>query len=67
MSSSDVQEYISRLTDIAKKLNAFAESLKSQRASVKTIRELGAEYKVDLPDDFPEMLFDDSDLEWLQS
>jgi four helix bundle protein len=67
MSSSDVQEYISRLTDIAKQLNAFAESLKSQRASVKTIRELGAEYKVDLPDDFPEMLVDDSDLEWLQS
>ena len=67
MSSSDVQEYISRLTDIAKQLNAFADSLKSQRASGKTIRELEAEYKVDLPDDFPEMLFDDSDLESLQS
>jgi four helix bundle protein len=67
MSSSDVQEYISRLTDIAKQLNAFAESLKSQRSSGKTIRELAADYKVDLPDATPESLFDESDLEWLQS
>lgn len=67
MSSTDVQEYISRLTDIAKQLNSFAESLKSQRSSGKTIRELAAEYKVDLPDDFPEALFNESDLEWLQS
>jgi four helix bundle protein len=67
MSASDVQEYISRLTDIAKQLNAFAESLKSQRSGGKTIRELAAEYKADLPDDFTEKLFDESDLEWLQS
>jgi four helix bundle protein len=67
MSSSKVQDYISQLTDIAKQLNAFAESLKSQRSSNKTIRELAAEYKVDLPADVPESLFDESDLEWLQS
>jgi four helix bundle protein len=67
MPSSDVQEYISRLTDIAKQLNAFAESLKSQRSGGKTIRELAAEYKVDLADDIPETLFDESDLAWLQS
>jgi four helix bundle protein len=67
MSSSEVEEYISHLTDIAKQLNSFAESLKTQRSGGKTIRELAAEYKVDLPDDFPETLFDESDLEWLQS
>ncbi len=67
MSGAAVQEYISHLTDIAKQLNAFAESLKSQRSGGKTIRELAAEYKVDLPDDIPEILFDQSDLEWLQS
>ena len=67
MSSSDVQEYIARLTDIAKQLNAFAESLRSQRSSGKTIREVAAEYKVELTDDFPETLFDESDLQWLQS
>ena len=67
MSSTNVQEYISLLTDIAKQLNAFAESLKSQRSSGKTIRELAAEYKVDLPEGVSESLFDESDLEWLQS
>jgi four helix bundle protein len=67
MSDQDVQEYTSRLTDIAKQLNSFAESLKTQRSGGKTVRELAAGYKVDLPDDVPETLFDDTDLEWLQS
>jgi hypothetical protein len=44
MSVADVDDYISRLTDIAKQLNAFADSLKDQRSSGKTIRELAAEY-----------------------
>jgi len=67
MSSSDAQAYTLQLTNIARQLNAFAESLKTQRSGGKTIRELAAEYKVDLPDDFPETLFDDSDLNWLES
>jgi four helix bundle protein len=69
ISSEAVQEHISLLTDVARQLNAFAESLKNQRSDskTKTIRELAGEYKVDLPDDFPEALFDRSDLEWLQS
>ena len=68
MSPSDAQEYTLQLTNIARQLNAFAESLKSQRSDgkTKTIRELAAEYKVDLPDDFPESLFDASDLNWLE-
>ena len=69
MSSSDIQEYVTSLTNVARQLNAFAESLKTQRSSgkTKTIRELAAEYNVVLPDDFPETVFDESDLAWLQS
>ena len=69
ISSEAVQEHILRLTDVARQLNAFAESLKNQRSDskVKTIREVAAEYKVDLAEDFPETLFDDNDLAWLQS
>jgi four helix bundle protein len=68
MPPDSVQEYTTQLTNIARQLNAFAESLKTQRSGgkTKTIRELAAEYKVDLPDDFPETLFDDSDLNWLE-
>ena len=69
MSSSDIQEYVTSLTNVARQLNAFAESLKTQRSSgkIKTIRELAAEYNAVLPDDFPETVFDESDLAWLQS
>jgi len=69
MSSSVIEEYTSKLTDIARQLNAFAESLKQQRLDSKTntMRELAAEYRVDLPDDCPELLFNDSDLNWLES
>ncbi len=67
MSSSDVEEYISRLTEIAKQLNSFAESLKTQRTGGKTIRESTANYRVDLPEDSPEALFEENDLKWLQS
>jgi len=67
MSPSDAQAYTLQLTNIARQLNAFAESLKTQRSGGKTIRELAAEYKVDLPNDFPEALFDESDLNWLGS
>jgi hypothetical protein len=48
-------------------LNSFAESLKSQHSGGKTVRELAAEYEVDLPEDFPETLFGERDLEWFRS
>lgn len=69
MPPESVQEYTTQLSNIARQLNAFAESLKTQRSDskTKTIRELAVEYKVDLPEDYPETLFDESDLEWLQS
>lgn len=69
MPPESVQEYTTQLSNIARQLNAFAESLKTQRSDskTKTIRELAVEYKVDLPEDYPETLFDESGLEWLQS
>lgn len=69
ISSTETSEFTSNLIDIARQLNAFAESLKNQRSTnkTKTIRELAAEYKVDLPDDYPETLFDESDLNWLEN
>ena len=67
MSSMDVEEYVSALTDIAKQLNSFAESLKSQRSSAKSIREPAAEYQAGLSGEHPEMLFDESDFQQLRS
>lgn len=63
----DTQIYTQQLTNIARQLNAFAESIKIQRSNGKTksIRELAAEYKVDLPEDFPETIFDHEELNWL--
>ena len=65
----NVQEYTTQLSNIARQLNAFAESLKTQRSDskTKTVRELAAEYNVDLPDDFPQTLFDQNDFDWLAS
>jgi len=71
MSSVEAQEYVSRLTNLARQLNAFADSLKTLRSGgtkqPRTLREIAAEYQVDLPDDFPDILFDAEDLAWLES
>ena len=67
MSSADVEHYVSRLTEIAKQLNNFAENIKTQRSGNKILREPATEYQVVIPDDFPEDLFDEHDLEWLHS
>ena len=69
MPSANVQEYTLQLSTIARQLNTFAESLKTQRSDskTKTIRELAADYLVDLSEDFPETMFNERDLEWLDS
>jgi len=69
MPLDSAQEYTTQLSNIARQLNAFADSLKTQRSDskTKTIREVAAEYKIDLPDDFPETIFDESDINWLES
>lgn len=71
ITAAESQKYASQLTDIARQLNLFIASLKGQRSGeitvAKTIRENPVEYASRLPDDFPNLLFDESDLAWLES
>src|SRR3990172_2095230 len=52
MKPEEVKEYAARLSDVARQLNMFANSLKSQRSESKsqskTIREPSAEYGLDV-------------------
>lgn len=69
MGADEVKAYAARLSDVARQLNTFANSLKAQRKDAKTqsktIREPGAEYTVDewLHDSIP--LFTDLEFDWL--
>ena len=71
MPPEQAKDDVSRLTNLARQLNAFADSLKSLRSGginrPKTLREVAAEYSINLPEDFPGDLFDDKDLAWLES
>jgi four helix bundle protein len=72
MSSADSQNYVTRLTDIARQLNLYVSSLKGQRSGeisvAKTVKEGPVEYHTSrLPDDFPNVLFDETDFAWLES
>ena len=68
MATGQVQEYASRLTNVARQLNAFARGIKTQRRGKtkqsKSVRETPAEYVIETE---PSPLFSASDLEWLQS
>jgi four helix bundle protein len=69
MQAEEVKDYAARLSDVARQLNTFANSLKSQRkeskSRSKSIHEPGAEYFIDdwLEDSSP--LFADIEFEWL--
>lgn len=71
MQSDEVKAYAARLSDVARQLNTFANSLKSQRkdnkVQSKSIHEQGAEYVVEtfLDDSIP--LFTDAELNWLET
>lgn len=72
ITSSEKQNHTNRLTDIARQLNLFISSLKGQRSGeitvAKTVKESPIEYVVSrLPDDFPNVLFDETDIAWLES
>jgi len=71
MNSDEVQEYVNRLTDVARQLNTFASGLKTVRAEQKTktssVREVQAEYVITGADDIPNTLFSEDELNWLQS
>ena len=71
MPSEDVKGYAARLSDVARQLNTFANSLKSQRkdnkVSSKSVGESPAEYIVEdrLNDSIP--FFTDLEINWLES
>ena len=71
MPVAQVQEYAAQLTDVARQLNSFAATLKTQRHGTrpqsKTAREASAEYLADSPDDISLPLFTDDDLAWLST
>jgi four helix bundle protein len=67
MSPDQAQNYASQLTDLARQLNAFANTLKTQRHGTqqqpKAVREAPTEYVIDIP--LP--LFTEEELEWLNN
>jgi four helix bundle protein len=73
MPSTQVQDYVSQLTDLARQLNAFAARVRTQRQEsqskpkTKTVREPAAEYVTARPADFLLPLFTEEDLQWLQT
>lgn len=70
MEAEEVNGYATRLSDVARQLNTFASSLKSQRSEnksqTKAIREPGAEYSVNDWAD-ASVLFTDDELNWLET
>lgn len=72
ISSADSQNYTTRLTNIARQLNLYVSNLKGQRSGeitvAKSVKENPVDYLVtDLPENFPESLFDETDFTWLES
>jgi four helix bundle protein len=71
MPTARVQEYSLQLTDVARQLNSFAATLKSQRHGThpqpKPAREPFAEYLVDSADDISAPLITDDELVWLST
>ncbi len=72
MSATDAQSYTTRLTNIARQLNLYVSSLKGQKAGeikvAKAVKESPVEYLTSrLPENFPDVLFDESDIAWLES
>lgn len=70
MTPDEVQEYINRLTELARQLNTFASSLKTVRTEQKqkssnTLREVPGEYLTFNPDEISDVLFSEDDLNWL--
>ncbi len=71
MKPDEVQEYVNRLTDLARQLNTFASSLKTVRAEQKpktsAVREDQAEYLTIGLEDIPNPLFSEDELSWLKT
>jgi four helix bundle protein len=69
MSSADVESFVTQLTALARQLNAFAKSIKSQRhgdQQPRTLKEVSPEYATWAQDNAAP-LFAAEDLDWLQA
>jgi four helix bundle protein len=71
MQADEVKDYAIRLSDVARQLNTFANSLKSQCKDTKTqsksIREPSVEYVIETFFDDSIPLFTDVELNWLEN
>ncbi len=71
MQAEEVKEYAARLSNVARQMNTFANSLKSQRkdtkAQSKSIREQSAEYMIESLFDDSILLFTNEELNWLEA
>jgi four helix bundle protein len=71
MQAEEVKAYAARLSDVARQLNTFANSLKAQRRdnklNPKSIREPNAEYLVETVSDDSAPLFTETELSWLEA
>jgi four helix bundle protein len=70
MQAGEVKDYASRLTEVARQLNTFVNSLKTQRSDSKsqpkTVREANAEYVFEDVYVDSRILFTDAELNWLE-
>jgi len=71
MKLDEVQEYVNRLTDLARQLNTFASGLKTVRAEQKSkppaVREAQADYLPLSLEELPNPLFTEDELNWLNN
>lgn len=71
MRAEEVKEHTGRLTEVARQMNTFANSLKAQRSESKsqpkTVGEPRAEYGFEVMHDDSGMLFTDAELNWLEN
>jgi len=71
MQAAEVKDYASRLTEVARQLNTFANNLKAQRSDSKsqpkTVREPNAEYGFEDVYVVSGPLFTDAELNWLEN
>lgn len=71
MQAGEVKDYASRLTEVARQLNTFVNSLKAQRSESKnqskTIREPSAKYGFEHVFIASGILFTDAELNWLEN
>jgi four helix bundle protein len=71
MQANEVKDYAARLSEVARQLNTFADSLKAQRKASKSqsrsLLEPSAEYLVGGQTESMSQLFTDSELNWLET